>query len=189
MSEPALLARDPWQSLAATWARAWDVPDLPERVQIRESRRMRVSLGRCVAERGEIRIASFVLAAPAALLEEVLCHELAHVAVALRHGRWRPHGPEWKELMRRAGREPRARIPAGEVDRLLARAPRRRILWEHRCPLCHASRLAGRPVRNWRCARCRAAGLTGRLVITRLGEAVAQREERHLPPERPVSQI
>jgi predicted SprT family Zn-dependent metalloprotease len=38
------------------------------------------------------------------ILEEVLCHELAHVAVYRLHGRSvRPHGPEWKRLVRQVG--------------------------------------------------------------------------------------
>jgi predicted SprT family Zn-dependent metalloprotease len=42
----------------------------------------------------------------------VLCHELAHLAARERHGdRIRPHGPEWKALMRAAGYEPKTRLP------------------------------------------------------------------------------
>jgi hypothetical protein len=49
------------------------------------------------------------------LLEEVLCHELAHVAVYRLHGRAvRPHGPEWKGLVAAAGFKPRARFERAE---------------------------------------------------------------------------
>ena len=77
---------------------------------------MRVSLGRCLASQGEIRIAQFLLSGPPGLLEEVLCHEVAYAAAAARFGaRIRPHGTEWRGLMRDAGFEPRTRIPDTEL--------------------------------------------------------------------------
>ena len=129
---------------------------------------MRVSLGRCLASQGEIRIAQFLLNGPPGLLEEVLCHEVAHAAAAAKFGaRIRPHGTEWRDLMRDAGFEPRTRIPDTELPHDTLAATRRRVFWRHRCPICEASRIAGRPVRGWRCAKCLAAGLGGQLDIRR----------------------
>jgi predicted SprT family Zn-dependent metalloprotease len=70
------------------------------------------SLGRCQPEQKRIRLASWLREAPGELLAEVLCHEAAHVAVHELHGRGcRPHGSEWKSLMRAAGYDARTRIP------------------------------------------------------------------------------
>jgi predicted SprT family Zn-dependent metalloprotease len=74
------------------------------------------SLGRCHPERRLIRLASWLREAPDVLLAEVLCHEVAHVAVHELHGSdCRPHGSEWKALMRTAGYPARTRIPEGQL--------------------------------------------------------------------------
>ena len=94
--------------------------------------------------------------------------EVAHAAAAARFGaRIRPHGTEWLGLMRDAGFEPRTRIPDTELPHDTLAATRRRVFWQHRCPICEASRIAGRPVRGWRCAKCLASGLGGQLDIRR----------------------
>lgn len=161
---------EPWSTRIAGFGESWGLPRLGAEVSIRTSSRMRVSLGRCAPLSGSIRIASFLLDGPAALLEEVLAHELAHVAVVQLHGAGRrPHGEEWRALMRRVGHDPRPTIPREEFERLLPIRAGRRVAWEHRCPRCGARRLAGRPVRGWRCARCRVAGFGGRLEVERLG--------------------
>jgi ribosomal protein L37AE/L43A len=76
--------------------------------------------------------------------------------------------------MRAAGFEPRVRIPTGDVERLVGSAQQRRGVWEHRCPVCQMSRVAGRPVREWRCASCLRVGLEGGLIITRRAEPLSQ---------------
>ena len=159
-----------------SWCALWGVPELADRLRLQTSSRLRTSLARCRPDRAEIRIAPFVLEGPAALRDEVLCHEAAHAAVADLHGPTaRPHGAEWKTLMRAAGFEPRVRIEGREIDHLPPRAQRRRVVWLHRCPVCQAERRAGRPVRAWRCAACVRAGLHGRLRIWRLeGAGVAR---------------
>ena len=168
MTESAQSFERLWRPLVARWSETWDLPHLPDRIQVKASSRMRVSLGRCLASQGEIRIAQFLLSGPPGLLEEVLCHEVAHAAAAARFGaRIRPHGTEWRGLMRDAGFEPRTRIPDTELPHDTLAATRRRVFWRHRCPICEASRIAGRPVRGWRCAKCLAAGLGGQLDIRR----------------------
>ena len=110
------------------WAEAWGVPGLESRLCVRFSTRMSRSLGRCHPERKLIRLASWLREAPYALLTEVLCHEAAHVAVYELHGRdCRPHGSEWKTLMRAAGYPARTRIPEDllpPIGRRTARAGR-----------------------------------------------------------------
>jgi len=157
-----------WDDAIGRWTAIWGLPGFEKRLRITVSTRLRTSLGRCSPDRNEIRIAAFVADSPDRLLNEVLCHEAAHAVAHELHGpRIRPHGSEWRGLMECAGFEPRARIPLHPTDAPSAHANRRRIVWEHRCPVCQAMRAAGRPVRQWRCAACRANGLAGELVVTR----------------------
>ena len=166
-----------WQPLVAEWAARWGTPGLESRLSVEVSTRMRTSLGRCAPALTQLRIASFLLAAPSNLIREVLCHEAAHAAVYELHGSGvRPHGSEWKQLMRLAGYLPRVRIPTAELEALPAAVRRARVLWEHRCPVCQMVRMAGRPVRGWRCARCLGAGMRGELVISR---SSAQKRQRY----------
>jgi len=159
----------------AHWAEAWDLAGFEQRLDVRFSKRFCTSLGRCRPDTGEIRLAEFLLTGPPALLRETLCHEAAHAAVYVRHGRGRkPHGTEWRALMQAAGFEARARLPAHLVADVVRPRARRRRLWQHRCPVCHASRTARRRVPQWRCAACRAMGLEGALLITELGGLAAR---------------
>ena len=101
---------------ANRWLHLWSTPDLATRTTIEWSPRLTRSLGRCYPERRLIRLAAFLEESENALLEEVLCHELAHLAARELHGRHiRPHGSEWKALMRAAGFEPKTRLPAPEA--------------------------------------------------------------------------
>lgn len=153
-------------SALANWCLLWDVPDLDSRLQIVWSSRFRRSLGRFSAGSSQVRLAAFLLEGHEILVKEVLCHEAAHAAVFELHGRTRaPHGPEWRRLMEVAGYEPRARFP----EHLLPSSTRRlRGLWEHRCPVCHAYRIARTPAGRWRCRACNEAGLPGALTVRAL---------------------
>jgi hypothetical protein len=94
------------------WGALWSLPGLAEGVTVQFSSRFRSSLGSCSPRSGAIRISTAILQFAPEILEEVLCHEAAHAAVAQLHpGRVRPHGREWAELMRAAGYEPRVRFP------------------------------------------------------------------------------
>lgn len=160
----------------APWAEAWSVAGLEHRLNITFSSRFRTSLGRCAPRAGEIRLAAFLLTGPPAVLREALCHEVAHAAVYELHGIGvKPHGAEWRTLMMTAGFEPRARLPESLVPDVLPHRGQPKRLWEHRCPVCHASRMARRRVPRWRCAACRAAGLAGRLTITELPGSLERR--------------
>ncbi len=164
---------EPWPSQLSKWADTWGVAGLESRIRFVASSRMRVSLGFYLSRRREIRIADFLFDGPTSLLQEVVCHEFAHAAVDERFGRrGRPHGHEWRSLMQLAGREPRVRIPGVELERLIPIARSRRVGWLHRCPICHAKRVGGRPVPSWRCVACVSRGLKGRLEIERLAPHV-----------------
>jgi len=126
----------------------WGLPDLVESVTVEFSRRFRSSLGLCRPAQGRIRLAAHLQEGNAELLEEVLCHELAHVAVYQLHGRRaRPHGPEWRGLLSQAGFEPRTRFLRGDA-KFPPRSKKLRARWEHRCPVCHAIRVAGSGRKN-----------------------------------------
>jgi predicted SprT family Zn-dependent metalloprotease len=160
---------DLWNREAPGWSEQWGVPDLRREVRLELSHRMRSSLGGFYARARVIRIADTLLEASPSLLHEVLCHEAAHAAVEILHGpRARSHGREWRELMRRVGLAPRVHVPGDELGGAAQRAARKRWTWRHRCQHCHAERLAGRPVRQWRCRPCQAAGRDGKLIVTRV---------------------
>lgn len=80
---------------------------------VRPSRRMSASLARAYPQRSEITVALPLLSSRH--LEEVLCHEVAHLVCWWRHGRTRPHGPEWRAIMLGAGHEPRVRLQPDDV--------------------------------------------------------------------------
>jgi hypothetical protein len=130
MLRPMHDAAPDFLAVISRWTEAWGVPGLEARLELSFSTRMSRSLGRCHPERRRIRLASWLREAPGALLAEVLCHEVAHVAVFELHGpACRPHGGEWRALMRQAGYEARARIPEEQlppVGRRVADEARRR---------------------------------------------------------------
>lgn len=157
----------PYREWLTQWASLWSVPDLPSKTHIVFSRRLTAALGRCTPQSGSIRLNPGLLEAPTETLREVVCHEAAHVAAWLLHGRRaRPHGPEWKDLMRLAGYEPHVRWAEGSVPLGVRRRRPSTLTYVHACPVCGASWSAKRRVSRWRCAACLDAGLDGKLEIT-----------------------
>lgn len=160
-------------ALLDVWARLWGLPGLEQRVTIHFSQRLTASLGRATPARRSIRLAAALAPGPAGFLAEVLCHELAHVAAWELHGdAIRPHGREWKELVRRAGYRATTRLtppPGLALPSPRRRRRRRRYLYDHRCETCGWSRTARAAVRRWRCPPCADAGREGKLAIWRLG--------------------
>lgn len=141
-------------------ARLWAAPELLQ-ARLEWSPRLRRSLGRVAIDAKTVRLNPLLKDASVELLREVLCHELAHLVVAWRHGASaRPHGPEWRALMEKAGWTPRVRIPWP-----LAPPRPQRTTFEHRCPVCQRRWRAKRAMRSWRCPDCLSAGLPGTLTV------------------------
>jgi predicted SprT family Zn-dependent metalloprotease len=150
-------------ALLEDWAEKWGVPDLATAVNIRFSHRLRRSLGRCKPSQGLVSLSTNLETGDAGVLAEVLCHEVAHIAVYRLHGaRATPHGKEWQKLVSAAGFAPRVLAREVAVPRSRRRRQRR---YEHRCEVCQSVRYGGRPVPQWRCAECLDAGLAGTLTI------------------------
>jgi len=151
------------------WAGIWNSPELLDRVQVVPGKRLRTSLGRCQPATGRIQLHPALFALEGhALFREIVCHEVAHVAVHLLHGeKVRPHGAQWKELVAAAGYPPVARMDPLRLPRQVQSALQPTVLYLHRCPVCRVTRSARRRVRNWRCRACRKRGLSGLLRIFR----------------------
>ncbi|HTE04897.1 MAG TPA: SprT-like domain-containing protein [Planctomycetota bacterium] len=93
-------------------------------IDVRFSRRMSRSLARAYLERDEVRVSVEVLSSRH--LPEIMTHEVAHLVCYWRHGRTRPHGREWKDLMRMAGERPRACLDPVDIPKPVVRRRRRR---------------------------------------------------------------
>jgi hypothetical protein len=105
-------------------------------IDVRPSRRLTASLARAYPQRALITLAVPVLAS--AHLEEVLVHEVAHIVCWWRHGRTRPHGRAWRELVVQAGQRPRVSMQPSDVR--WPRRPRRRRPAPDRLPTLSAAR-------------------------------------------------
>jgi predicted SprT family Zn-dependent metalloprotease len=144
----------------------WGCSGLASSVVIQFSSRLKSSLGRTRADVRNVRLNLLLAGANEQLLDEVLCHELAHIAIYERFGSSvRPHGPEWTALVRQAGFEPRLRHSIASEK--LPTASRR---FEHLCPVCQTVRYAKRSMTQWRCESCVDAGLEGKLLIMSVGK-------------------
>jgi predicted SprT family Zn-dependent metalloprotease len=177
MSQPqfASIASTAQVQIAAL-ARKWGIPSEALEVGFTENPRLRRAVARFRRDLRVIELGPIFFAEPARQAE-VLCHELAHVAIAFLHGpKVQVHGPEWRALVEMAGYRPAARVaraastgePAGIANKnLTQRAAGSKPFYEHRCPVCQMVRRAKRPVPQWRCAACVVTGLPGTLEIER----------------------
>ncbi len=154
---------------ARGWLRLWNVEGVGSEVRVRFSRRMFRSVGRCYPARRLVTLADAVREMAEARVLDVLCHELAHLAAYEHFGpRIRPHGPEWRQLVRTAGFEPSVRFSDAETINLLNARARRRPHYLHVCRVCAASRRAARRMPRWRCGACYEIGYDGVLDIIRV---------------------
>lgn len=148
----------------ARLGRLWSRASLADSVSIRFSSRLSRTWARTNLATKTITLAS-ELKVDRVRLDDVLCHELAHVVSHERVGRAEgPHGPTWRRLVLDAGGDPSVRLADRNATTTKANGVLRRFL--HRCPVCDFSRIARRPIRAWRCADCVAAGLSGELIVT-----------------------
>ena len=144
----------------------WGCSDLASSVAIQFSGRLKSSLGRTRVDVHKVSLNPLLTSANEQLLDEVLCHELAHIAIYERFGASaKPHGPEWIALVRQAGFEPRLRHSVTNAE--LPTATRK---FEHLCPVCQTVRYAKRSMTQWRCESCVDAGLEGKLLIRSVGK-------------------
>jgi predicted SprT family Zn-dependent metalloprotease len=154
----------------------WRAPALSDTPAVLNSRLSR-TLGRLVGRPRRIELGPRTLLS-SDTLREVVTHEGAHAVLAKSgdSAPRQPHGPEWRELMSLAGYPQatgahwRCHSPAGVRPKQKQQAkPKTQaaITYDHWCPVCQSSRIGRRPVKAWRCAACVAAGLDGRLEITR----------------------
>jgi len=157
-----------YESWLAGWSSVWGIPELPHKVRIVFSSRLQNSLGRCAPSAGLIRLNPGLLEGAPEALREVVCHEVAHIATWLMHGRRaRAHGTEWKELMRLAGYDPRVRWAESAVPDAVRERRKPAVVYVHSCPVCRAEWIARRTSTAWRCATCRGAGRDGRLTVSK----------------------
>lgn len=150
-----------------SWADAWQLPALPRAVEITRNPRLRSTVARFRRDKKTVEVGPRFFALRARRLE-VLAHEIAHAAIAIKYGRAaKAHGPEWRSLIRAIDLPPRAQLTTAVGRPRTAKvAPPTR--YAHRCPVCQMVRLSRRPIKRWRCRSCIEAGLAGTLEITRL---------------------
>lgn len=159
--------------LVAGWGDLWGVSQLDHKVSLRVSSRLRCSLGNYRASSLRITLAAWLIDDASPLLAEVLCHEAAHAVVHMTHGTFvKPHGPQWKDLMAKATMPVRARIPSSELPLAQQSAIQVSSVWQHRCPVCQATRFARTRIPRWRCRSCVEAGYTGELFVERVAGPV-----------------
>lgn len=159
---------------ATHWAHIWGIPHLLSEVTVRANPRLRVSVARYVRRTRTVEIGQ-MFPRLRKHRRDVLLHELAHAAVdVLGFRESSAHGPVWRSLIDRAGGKPKARLALRNSGGLRRPSNRPRVgrrMYVHRCPVCHLSRIGFRPVSQWRCAPCSAAGLEGVLLIETRGAA------------------
>ncbi len=158
-----------FQRHLSVWGKLWGIDDLPSRVSIEFSTRMRSSLGRCKPSTGNIRIHS-ALSKPvySSTLITVLCHEAAHVAAYLKHGNSiKPHGPEWKSLAHKAGISTRASLSFDISKEELGITKRNKYIYKHQCTICQGGFTALRTDRRWRCKHCSELGIDASFNVIR----------------------
>lgn len=156
------------------WLRRWGTPELARSLRVEFSPRLVRAFGRCYQQDRLIRLTPSLRTSQAWLLDEILCHEAAHAAVwHLHRDRARPHGEEWKEMMRAAGFRPRVRLPF-VVARPPARGPAFEVV---RCAVCErACRVTRKGSAKPRCTAC--AGARPRLRPATRENAAQPRKAR-----------
>ncbi|NLF29659.1 MAG: SprT family zinc-dependent metalloprotease [Planctomycetes bacterium] len=138
-------------AIADRCGRAWDIPDLRRRARMGYSTRLRTTLGRAFLEDGLIELNARLLTDHPGELVATLIHELAHLVVFWRYGRVRPHGTQFRTLMRAVN------LPADathDLDVDQYRLRRRRYLYLHCCTHCRTYFISRRVYRNYYCTRC-----------------------------------
>jgi predicted SprT family Zn-dependent metalloprotease len=140
----------------------WGIESIEDEITIEFSSRLTRSLGRTEPTKKIVRLNPDLLASLSKHLEEVLCHEIAHIATVQKYGESPlPHGKEWQSLVRQAGFEPSTRmyVSSGKPRRLLIKR------FRHKCLTCFTERIAKTRMNRWRCSGCVKNGMDGELMI------------------------
>lgn len=146
-------------------AKLWKHPRIAK-LPIEVNLRLTSTVARCVAGENIIELSPAGARQEGRLLREMLCHEAAHSVVWELYGRAaRPHGTEWRALVRAAGFEPKATLVRCGERRQQATET---AAFRHVCPVCQFSKRAKRRMSRWRCPECRAVGVEGALRIERV---------------------
>jgi len=138
-------------AIAERCGEVWEIPDFARRVTIVYNPRLRTTLGRAILNDNRVELNVHLLRAYPDELLPAVAHELAHLAVRMRYGQVRPHGREFKALMRAVN------MPADATHRLdTARLNlrRRRYVYLHRCSNCGMMFIARKPRRDCYCKAC-----------------------------------
>lgn len=140
----------------------WEIEEVEEEISVEYSSRMTRSLGRTQPLKKIIRLNLDVLSSLCQHLEEILCHELAHIAAVHKYGESiSPHGQEWQSLVRQAGFEPNIRMHVSS-SKIIQVSKRQ---FKHKCPICFSERIAKTRMTSWRCGSCVKEGMGGELII------------------------
>jgi len=149
-------------------ARRWNVAQLlqtPPTIKVSTRLKRRLAVASPLKNRVHFNVC--LLECDIGFIEEIVCHEVAHLVAYLIHGpRIKPHGKEWRELVIAAGHRPVVRYKTLSWSQSGAASVSPKTMYVHTCPACHFSRRAKRAMRQWRCPVCRALGLEGHLCIT-----------------------
>jgi predicted SprT family Zn-dependent metalloprotease len=141
---------------------AWGVKGIQDDIKVEFSTRLTRSLGRTQPLQKIIRLNPELCTTLKSRLEEVICHELAHVVSVHQYGSSiKPHGEEWQSLVRSAGYKPSVRMYLN--GQTFPRKPLKS--YKHYCPVCYSQRIGRTRVTRWRCTECVTNGLSGELKI------------------------
>ncbi len=146
------------------WSEKWGTKNLPDLVTISFSTRMRRSLGNARIKSGRITLNAALALAPRGDQLEVLCHEVAHVAVFMLFGAHaKPHGAEWRTLIKAAGYRPSTRAKTPKIMSPPARTNRPSRV-RFRCTVCQITYFASKHATRLHCAECFQSGLKVKLT-------------------------
>jgi predicted SprT family Zn-dependent metalloprotease len=146
-------------------ATLWNQPSV-ETLTIEVNQRLSRAAGRWLPRRRVIQLSPRTLAEDVRFRREVISHEAAHAVVSKLHGpKAKPHGREWRELVKAAGFEPSATAIRCGIPRQAAPP---QAAFRHTCSVCHFTQRARHRMPRWRCPECCAAGLEGTLRIERI---------------------
>lgn len=150
------------ESYVSHLCRLWNIESIKHEIRVEFSLRMTRSLGRTKPVKKLVRLNSNLSNSLSEHLEEVLCHEIAHIAATHKFGNaLKPHGIEWQALVRTAGYEPSIRMNVISSNKQRPDTKR----YAHKCPVCFSEHFAKRRMSRWRCLHCVESGLAGELII------------------------